>query len=245
MKKFLKISGIILGVIIALGFITYLIYNEPLPTGEKGPKADQLADKMLTAINHEAYKNTRFIEWSMVGRHFYKWDKQLHKVEVKWDENTVILYPNTPKKNEIIEPKNLSENKKGKLFKTATDYFNNDSFWLIAPHKVYDPGVERRLVNYNNQDALLVTYTSGGSTPGDSYLWILDENGLPTSFKLWVSVLPIGGIEATWEDWKTMESGLPLAQTHEILSFKLDMGKLKGYNDPLNEVETTKIEKAF
>ncbi len=237
MKKFFKISGIVLGVIVAVGFLTYLIYNEPLPTGEKGPKADQLADKMLAAINHEAYKSTRFIEWSMVGRHFYKWDKQLHRVEIKWKDNQVVLYPNTPERNELIAPKDLSDKQKNKLFKTATNYFNNDSFWLVAPHKVYDPGVERQLVKHNNQDALLVTYTSGGSTPGDSYLWILDETGKPLSFKMWVSIIPVGGVEATWENWITMESGLPLAKIHEIFSFKIDMGELKGYNNSAIDVE--------
>ena len=36
------------------------------------------------------------------------------------------------------------------FIKTATDYFNNDSFWLVAPFKVYDNGVKRSIVKYNN-----------------------------------------------------------------------------------------------
>ena len=70
MKKFFKISGIILGSVIAIGIITFLILNEQLPTGESGTKAEQLANKMLQAINHEAYKNTRYLEWSMLDMHF-------------------------------------------------------------------------------------------------------------------------------------------------------------------------------
>ena len=154
---------------------------------------------------------------------------------MEWNDNKVILYPNTPEKNEVLQPENLSVKQKNKLFKTATDYFNNDSFWLIAPHKIYDPGVERRVVKYENTDALLVTYTSGGSTPGDSYLWILDEKGLPVSFKMWVSVLPIGGIKATWENWVIMESGLPIAKTRKISAFTMEMGNLKGYSKPSNQ----------
>ena len=231
MKRFLKITGIIMGALLTVGLIAFLILNESLPQGEMGPEAELLAEKMFDAIDHEAFENTQFLEWDMLGVHFYKWDKKLHKIEVSWDENKVILFPDSPEKNEVLKPENVSDKQKLKLYKTATDFFNNDSFWLIAPHKIYDKGVERRLVNYEGSDALLVTYTSGGSTPGDSYLWILDENGFPTSFKMWVSILPIGGIEATWEDWTTMESGLPIAKTRKISSFTLEMGSLKGYNE--------------
>ena len=85
---------------------------------------------------------------------------------------------------------------------TARNYFYNDSFWLIAPFKVRDPGTIREYVNFDGKDALLVTYTSGGATPGDSYLWILDENNRPLSWKMWVSIIPFGGMETSWESWE-------------------------------------------
>ena len=56
--------------------------------------------------------------------------------------------------------------KKDEFIRSAEAKFNNDTFWLVAPYKVFDVGVERRLVRVNdNENALLVTYTSGGSTP--------------------------------------------------------------------------------
>lgn len=56
---------------------------------------------------------------------------------------------------------------------------------MVAPYKVFDKGVERTLIKTkNNKDVLLVTYTSGGSTPGDSYLWLLDDNEKPNAFKI-------------------------------------------------------------
>jgi hypothetical protein len=68
----------------------------------------------------------------------------------------------------------------------------------------------------DQKDALLVTYSSGGVTPGDSYLWVLDENNVPLYFKMWVKILPIGGIKGTWENWLTTKTGAKIASTHKI-----------------------------
>jgi hypothetical protein len=83
----------------------------------------------------------------------------------------------------------------------------------VAPYKVRDPGTERKVVNTKMGKGLLVTYTSGGVTPGDSYLWILDQNNRPVKWKMWVSIIPLGGLEFTWEDWQKHE-GAWFAPTH-------------------------------
>jgi len=118
------------------------------------------------------------------------------------------------------------------IIEKAIDYFNNDSFWLVAPYKVFDAGVKRSIVPLSDgTNGLLVTYTKGGSTPGDSYLWMLQPNGFPKSFKMWVKIIPIGGIEATWDDWAVMESGAFLPKSHEMVPIKLMMGDVRAYNE--------------
>jgi len=229
MKRMLTIVGGLVLLVLALLYGYYLINNEDLPTGKQGVAADALAHKMLKAINHEAYKNTRFIEWSFRGKHFYKWDKKNNIVEVSWDKNKVILNTKHPEKSEVF--KDGKQTFDVKLVDKAILYFNNDSFWLVAPHKVFGDRIERRLVKHNGKDALLVTYKTEGSTPGDSYLWILDDNGMPTAFKMWVSIIPTGGMDATWEDWITTASGTKLARNHKLLKKgEINMGNVKGYN---------------
>ena len=228
MKKLFKILGglLLIGAVVLAVF--YYKNNESIPTGKKGPKADELATKMLKALNYEAYKNTRFIEWSFRGKRFYKWDKQENIVEVSWDENKVTLHTKEPGKSIVLINGKEIEDKE--TLQKSIDYFNNDSFWLVAPYKVFDDGIERKLVNYEGKEALLVTYTTGGSTPGDSYLWILDEKGRPTSYKMWVSIIPAGGMEATWNDWIITESGAVLPTKHEMSVGTLNMGNVKAYN---------------
>jgi len=228
MTKTLKII-VLLIVFVALLILGYFYANnEDLPTGKQGIEADALANKMLTAINNDAYKTTRYIEWSFRGKHYYKWDKQNNIVEVSWDENKVILHTKTPHKSEVFI--NGKQTFRVELVDKAIKIFNNDSFWLVAPHMVFGDGIERRLVQHENKDALLITYKSGGSTPGDSYLWILDDNGLPISYKMWVSIIPTGGMDATWSDWITTDSGTKLPKTHKLMKGEINMGDVKGYN---------------
>ncbi len=244
MKKFLKVIGILLLLIIGVLTFLYLKYDEALPKGKQGEEADALANKMLVALQHEAFENTEILEWSFVGKHFYKWYKQEDKVEVSWEKNKVVLNTKHPNESEIFIDGQKSDDKT--LIKKAEAFFNNDSFWLIAPHKVFDNGVERRIVKYNDKDALLVTYTSGGDTPGDSYLWILNENGFPTHYKMWTQIIPIGGAGASWSDWITTETGLQLPTKHKLdgIGYEINMGTPKASN-PKSDGLANKILKAI
>ncbi|QNK78576.1 hypothetical protein H7F37_05730 [Winogradskyella sp. PAMC22761] len=234
LKKVLKIIGGIivfftLPTLLLFGFL-YFKYNEELPTGQQGAKADQLAIQMLNALDETAYINTDYLEWTFKGRHHYKWYKSDNKCEVSWDQVTVILdLKNHDNSKVFVAEQEYNGVEKHDYIHKAEGYFNNDSFWLVAPYKVFDAGVERRIVvTKNNKEALLVTYTSGGSTPGDSYLWHLDENNKPKSFQMWVDILPIKGLEATWENWTTTESGAQLPTFHKFLVLGIEMDNVTG-----------------
>ena len=233
-RKLLKILGILVALLV-VGFITiYAVYNEELPVGKTVADADALAEKMLSTLNYEKFKDTRYLEWSFNGgAHQYKWDKEKRKVDVAWDDYLVNL--DLISKGSSVVSKNgerLMDIESEAIIKKAVDKFNNDSFWLVAPYKVFDAGVKRSIVPLSDgTNGLLVTYTTGGSTPGDSYLWMMQPNGFPKSFKMWVNIIPIGGIEATWDDWAVMESGVFLPKSHEMGPIKLLMGDIKGYNE--------------
>ena len=103
-KKFIKILLVLLILIVVAAIAIYSIYNEPLPTGKSGPQADALAQKMLKSVNAEAFKNTRYLEWTFRnGKHTYKWDKALGKVKVSWDDITVNLMLKNLKKSNVYQ----------------------------------------------------------------------------------------------------------------------------------------------
>ncbi len=233
-KKILKIiTGVIvfltLPSLLLFGFV-YFKYNEDLPIGVEGSEADALAHKMLKALDYEAFKGTNYIEWTFKNKHHFEWKKNENSCNVHWKEYKVSLNLNDYSQSKVyVHSFKMEGEMAEELLNKAISYFNNDSFWLVAPYKVFDAGVERRLVRLeNNENALLVTYKSGGSTPGDSYLWQFDKTGKPKSFKMWTSLLPIDGLEASWSDWITTESGAQLPTFHKLLVIGLEMGVVKG-----------------
>lgn len=235
-KRIVKISA---GIVIFLtlpsllffGFLYYR-YDEDLPIGSNPEQADILAHKMLDALNYEAFENTNYIEWMFKKRRFYKWKKDKQICSVYWKDYKVDLNLNHPDLHKASVHSFNVEGEIGRdLIEKAVKYFNNDSFWLLAPYKIFDKGTKRSLVSLDDgHEGLLVTYTTGGTTPGDSYLWHLDSTGKPVSFQMWVSSLPIGGLEASWTDWTTTESGANLPTLHKLLFIGIELGDIKGTN---------------
>lgn len=218
LKKISRIFVIILVILASVFGIIYFTQNEKLPVGDNPEKADQLANKMLSALNKPAWDSTNLVTFTFAGGHKYVWDKKNEKVSVKWGENTVFLNLREWNKGKaFVKNKEIKDKKLDVLRGKAYAMFCNDSYWFIAPYKVFDEGVGRKIVKLENKkEALLVTYSSGGVTPGDSYLWVLDENHTPVYFKMWVKIIPIGGIKGTWENWITTKTGAKVATSHKI-----------------------------
>lgn len=55
----------------------------------------------------------------------------------------------------------------------AWGWFINDSYWLLAPSKLMDPGVHRKL---DDEGRLVLTFGEVGLTPGDRYALTIDRD---------------------------------------------------------------------
>lgn len=212
--KFLKWAAIVLVSIVVLIFAAIKIFSKSLPEGNAGPEAEALTDKMLNAINAEAYEQLTYLEWTFRGSHHFAWNKKDNKVIVKWEDFEVNLSPDNLTGSATKNGVTLVGETEQEAIQTAWSYFANDSFWLVAPYKVRDPGTQRSLVQTDEGPALLITYTSGGVTPGDSYLWYLDEEGRPVAWEMWTSIIPIQGMRVSWDDWIAYE-GSWFAPNHQ------------------------------
>ncbi len=223
--RWLKITGIVIGVLVVGVFALVFLLSKPLPEGKEGPAADALAQKMLEAIDHQAWKSTGAVQWTFAERHRFIWDRKRHFVQVTWGDHRVLVDINKQEGIAYTNESPVSDEENRALVQKAWAYWANDSFWLNAPAKAFDGGTSRKLIPMENgRPALLVIYSSGGLTPGDAYLWELDEQGLPLTYSMWVSIIPIKGLSASWGAWKETETGARIATEHHLgpLALKID-----------------------
>jgi hypothetical protein len=240
MKKLLKWIFGVLVIVIVCG-ITYvrLAMGMSLPEGVAGIEADALASKMMVKVNEQAWNDTRFLTWSFAERNTYIWDRSRSLIHISFDNAEVVLHSQDLSGWAIEHGEVVSDSEYERLQEKAWSNFCNDSFWLIAPLKVMDDGVQRKLVDSDKGSALLVTYPSGGVTPGDSYLWFINEDGLPYAYRMWVDIIPVPGLEVSWEDWTELHTGVLVAQKHMLGPLNISITDLKS-GSTLEEIGLSK-----
>lgn len=225
-KRLLQFIGVLLVLLVVTFGVLYAMYDTPLPEGQTGAEAEALKEKIYKAVNKEAWDNTRYVQWTFIGLHDFLWDRERNLVEVKWGSTRVLLDPD--KKSGVIYEDGVRQEANEGIFNTAYRNFINDAFWLNAFIQMDDATLQIIETDEAAQ-ALLVTYPSGGVTPGDSYLWLLDKDGLPQSWKMWVGIIPIGGFPTTWENWTTLPTGAKVAQSHVMGPMDVTITNLKSF----------------
>ncbi|MBK9254839.1 MAG: hypothetical protein IPM42_05070 [Saprospiraceae bacterium] len=252
MRKLIRILiFVILGIGILVGALVYFT-NKSKPVVSPTKDADVLADKMLEALNVQGWDTLKYLHWNFKGARKYLWDKERNFAIISWEDTRVLINLNEISGKVFVNEKPAEGSQQKENLDKAWSYWCNDSFWMFAPFKVKDPGTVRSVGD--DEDAvqsLIVSYESGGVTPGDTYLWLLDENFIPTGFKMWVKVIPVGGTYFSWENWKELPSGAKVALTHKNVLTSLEMTEVQegrnfedfGYlTDPFAEIFVQKSE---
>ena len=204
--------------------------SKKMPQAVEGD-GDLLAKKMLKATHQSAWDTLGYLQWTFMGNHHYYWDKKANVANVQWGDNEVILDLDQVDGIAYQDGSLVTDNdKKQKLISKAWSFWCNDSFWMFANFKVNDPGVTREVVNLpddSGAQGLKVTYQSGGVTPGDTYIWALGEDDVPTGYYMYVGILPVKGVYTSWDNWVEIGGAL-LSTSHSNKLFNMEMKNLKG-----------------
>ena len=134
----------------------------------------------------EAYDRARHLSWEFTGPRRHLWDKQTGDVRIETKDLLVLMNVETregrvfEKGHEVEDRERLRE-----LLDQGYRWWQNDSYWVVMPWKLQDPGVavrhigEERLPDGRDMDLLGVRFNGVGATPGNRYLLAIDrESGL-------------------------------------------------------------------
>lgn len=213
--KFLKWFIYALLTIVFVGYLAVRLFVHQGEPELVQSDADQVANEMLAALNKPAWDTLKYIKWTFPRERKYVWDKTNNTAIISWGDDHEVHLRLDDVDGKVYKAGSLISGEDAESAKqTAWSNWCNDSFWLIAPYKVFDPGTTRSMAKDDDgKEGLLITYESGGVTPGDRYLWFLDENKRPTGYRMWVKIIPIGGLYSSWEDWKDF-NGAKIATKH-------------------------------
>ena len=209
----------------ALAFIVLIVADcSSLPVGQPGEAAEKLAQKMIKAADYDKWQNTAAVTFLFRGDDRVFWDKKRKLIEVQF-KNKTVQFSELSGKSICLEGERRLLDECGELTQAAVKRFYNHTFWLNPVFHIQSPGAERALVE---NEKLLVSFKSGGSTPGDSYLFTADEEGKVADMRMWVSILTIKGMRAVFSDYRTTETGVRIAYHHKLSGIvSVDLSEVK------------------
>jgi len=148
-------------------------------------KSGIIANKVIEAMGGESkWGNLEAVSWTFFGARKLLWDKKHNKVRIENPKDTslVVLDMNTMEgrysKNGVEETDSILLNKQ---LKRAKSIWINDSYWLVMPFKLRDPGVNLShkrvdtLINGSLADVLELTFENVGDTPDNKYEVYVDQ----------------------------------------------------------------------
>ena len=189
--------------------------SEPDPADTSREKARVIAEEVMEAMGgREHWHATRYIRFSFFGFRTHYWDRHTGRYRVSWTDresglsHVILMNLNTGEGRaftdgeEVTDPESL-----GRFLERARGAWINDTYWLLMPYKLLDPGVDlayagEEEVDGTVYDKLHLSFNEVGNTPGDEYwAYINRETRLMDK---WVYLLQLreGQDERSRGEWK-------------------------------------------
>ncbi|MBR30308.1 MAG: hypothetical protein CMN77_03280 [Spirochaetaceae bacterium] len=259
-KKTLTYITILVSLLVTAGIWIGISITRDLPSATPGPAAERKTALVEDFTGLKAWKETDAISFRFNPahrKHLFDRNRRLVRVQFLNNESsddksaspnpdgnegkasesgtlqsngevTVLLQLDSKKGLVFENGKELSGSDKGAWLQKAYEAHINDLFWLNPFSALRAPGAVRRLTD---DQGLLITYETGGVTPGDSYLIYADARGKPQRWLLWTQAIPARGIEFTFEDWKEFENGLRISQKRASFLRNVELDEIEIYPD--------------
>lgn len=185
------------------------------PQGVADEKSAELAAQTMTAMGgHDNYNNTRYLSWNFFGARTHHWDKWTGRVRIQDHKNDVLILMNVnSKKGDVYEKgeKVADETKRAEMLQKGYEWWINDSYWLVMPYKLRDPGVtlayegEAQTEAGQAADVVVMTFEAVGVTPQNKYkVYIGKDDHLVRQWDFFSNASDAEPrFKTPWDDWQT------------------------------------------
>jgi hypothetical protein len=157
---------------------------------DSDPKAVAIAVKTLDALGGQAaWESSRYFRFDFFGFRLHHWDRWTgrHRLEGKSREGVeyVVLQDLNARTGKVwLNGLEVTGEEAAKWLENGYGAFINDTYWLLMPYKMRDPGVHlaydgEETIDGVVYDKLKLTFGKVGLTPGDTYwAYINRQTGL-------------------------------------------------------------------
>jgi len=151
------------------------------------PEAIALVKSSLEKMGgRSGWDQARVLKWRFWGKRLHYWDKATGDVRIEADSTLILMNINSKKGRVWQSGREITD---ADSLKSVLDdgyaIWINDSYWLVMPYKLFDPGVrlaephDAELSDGRPAQRFTVTFDEVGLTPENKYdVWIADDTGL-------------------------------------------------------------------
>lgn len=167
---------------------------KPLPAAAgSDPKALAVADAVMKAMGgQQAWDETHYISWNFFGRRTLKWDKPSGMCRIEWANRPWKIILNLHDGTGQVSLGGVAQSHPDTLSKyldIGKQVWINDSYWLVMPFKLKDPGVTLKYLGEvqteagTEADLIQMTFSGVGVTPDNKYhVWVDKVSHLVTQW---------------------------------------------------------------
>jgi hypothetical protein len=198
---------------------------------ERDAKADAVGKELITALGGQSsWEKARQFEFTFVvdregktvARFAQAWDRYTGDYRVTGTDKTgapfaVYFNVNTRAGKAFVNGKPAEGEDQQKLLVSAYGRFINDTYWLLAPWKIFDPGVhlthdgEKPCPEGGTCDVLKLSFDDVGLTPKDVYwIWVTREGRHVVQWQYVLNGAQEEPTTALWKSWQSF-SGVSLS----------------------------------
>ena len=193
-----------------------------MPRAASDARATAIADRVMDALGGKAaWDATRFLrfgfgserEGKFVGR-THTWDKWTGRYRVEGqtregDPFVVLMNVNTREGSAWLKGRKLEGAELKAQLERGYGMWVNDTYWLLMPYKMRDPGVvlaydgEEKGASGAVYDKVKLTFDNVGLTPRDAYwVWVNRDTGLVDRWDFVLKGEAAPPTTFTWTGWK-------------------------------------------